>query len=399
MKQSTLVRAFVLLLVAGGFAAAGWQLMQTAPKSSRERPQAPTPLLDVIDSRADRYPVELAAAGTVTSAYELEIRPQVGGRIATMHPEFEPGGRIPAGMPIVEIEADDYRLALEAAEADVAKARATAALEQGRSVVAREELDSLKGSLEVDATSRALALRRPQRRQVEADLVTAENRVSQARLDLDRTAVSLPFDVIVLERARVAGEVVAARELVGRVTRADRYWIELRTQPAQLARLRLPRDGMPGARVAVLHDGETFAGEIVRIRADLAGDSRLAGVIAEIAVDPENRHRLLLGSYVEARIDAGFIDDAVAVPRRAVGDNGRVWVLDGDGLLQVRQADVVWQAAQRLMLSVKTLHTGDRVVVSRISGLVPGAAVRTRTVDPDSGRPRADDLSPGRTNG
>ena len=107
MKQSTLVRAFVLLLVAGGFAAAGWQLMQTAPKSSRERPQAPTPLLDVIDSRADRYPVELAAAGTVTSAYELEIRPQVGGRIATMHPEFEPGGRIPAGMPIVEIEADD----------------------------------------------------------------------------------------------------------------------------------------------------------------------------------------------------------------------------------------------------------------------------------------------------
>ena len=31
------------------------------------------------------------------------------------------------------------------------------------------------------------------------------------------------------------------------------------------------------------------------------------------------------------------------------------------------------------------LQAGDRVVISRISGLVPGAAVRSRVIDPETG--------------
>ena len=90
-------------------------------------------------------------------------------------------------------------------------------------VVAREELQSLQGSLNVDAESKALALRKPQLRQVEAELAAARNRLQRAELDLARTEITLPFDVVVLQRSRVTGEVVAARELVGQVSRADEY--------------------------------------------------------------------------------------------------------------------------------------------------------------------------------
>ncbi|MCB1923466.1 MAG: efflux RND transporter periplasmic adaptor subunit [Gammaproteobacteria bacterium] len=399
MNRVVIARLALFLLIAGGFAFAVWQLLETAPKSSRERPPAPKALVDVVATRAERHAVELHAAGTVSSAYELEIRPQVGGRIARLHPEFEPGGRIVAGETIVEIDAADYRIALAAAEAEVAKARATVTLEQGRRVVAREELDSLKGSLQIDATSQALALRKPQLRQVEADLATAENRVRQAQLDLERTTFSLPYDVLVLERARVAGEVVAARELVGRVTRADRYWLDLRTQPDQISRLRVANAQTPGARVSLRHNGDIIHGQLVRIRADLADDSRLAGLIAEIPVDDATRMQLLLGSYVEASIDAGFIDGAIAVPRRAVGDNARVWVVDADDTLQIRQADVLWESAQQLLLSPSTLQAGDRIIVSRVSGLVPGANVRWREVDTDTGRPLEDSATPAPGNG
>jgi multidrug efflux pump subunit AcrA (membrane-fusion protein) len=122
-------------------------------------------------------------------------------------------------------------------------------------------------------------------------------------------------------------------------------------------------------------------GEIVRIRADVASNSRLAGVIVEIPVDREIRKRLLIGSFVEARIDAGRIDGAIRVPRRALRDNGRVWVVDSDSLLQVRNADVLWENDQSLLLSPVDLQPGDRIVVSRVTGMVPGAEARVRPLD------------------
>lgn len=386
MSSRWLTRALVFALLAGGFALAGWQLLQTAPQSKRERPAAPTPLVDVIDSTPRNHSLTLTAAGPVTSAYELEIRPQVGGRIAELHADFEPGGRIPAGSTLLQIEPDDYRLALQAAEAEIAKAQAAIALEQGRRVVAREELETLKGSVDIDAASSALALRKPQLRQVQAELAAAENRLAQAKLDLERTRVSLPFDLVVLERTRVAGEVVAARELIGRVTRADEYWVELRTSPLMLNRI-AARDGeSPGSRVLVRSDDALFEGEVVRIRADLASASRLAGVIAAVPVDRSAARHLLLGSFVQAEIAAGNMPQAIAVPRRAVRDNARLWVVDGQGRLQVREAQVVWESGQDLLLHKDTLMTGDRVVVSRVSGMVPGALVRSRAVDPGTGR-------------
>ena len=68
-------------------------------------------------------------------------------------------------------------------------------------------------------------------------------------------------------------------------------------------------------------------------------------------------------------IDAGRIDRAIRVPRRALRDNGRVWVVDADERLQVRAAEVVWESGQRLLLQADSLQAGDRVVVSRVSGL------------------------------
>lgn len=386
MKSTMLARLLVLVLVATGFGLLVWNLLSSAPQSKRERPAAPVALVDVIDSQTADFPLTLNAAGTVVSAFELEVRPQVGGKILSLHADFEPGGKIPAGNTILQIEPDEYVLAVTAAEAEVAKARASLALEKGRRVVAREELDILQGSIKIDPTSQALALRKPQLRQVMAELGVAENQLKRAQLDLRRTELRLPYDVLVLERTRVSGEVVAARELIGRVTRADEYWVELRTQPYLLERLNARTSESKGSRV-VIHDGtHNFAGEVVRIRADLAPGSRLGGVIAAIPAENAAGERLLLGSYVQAEIQAGAMERVIQAPRRAVHDNQRIWVVDATGILQVRKATIAWESGQRLLLHGESLQTGDRVVVSRVSGLIPGAQVRSRTVDPDSGK-------------
>ncbi len=395
MKSTTLARLVVFAALAVGFVFIGWQLLQTAPTSKRERPTAPTPLVDVIDSSPNAYPLTLEAAGTVGSALQLEIRPQVGGRIVQMHPDFEPGGHIAANTQVLQIERADYELAVDAAKAEIAKAQADMALEKGRRVVAQEELASLGGSLKFDAESEALALRQPQLRQVQAELEAARNQLEQAELDLQRTTLSLPYDVIVLERVRVTGEVVAARELVGRVARADEYWIELRSLPARIAYLKARSNGAPGSTVRVqTHDGEVL-GEIIRIRADLAADSRLAGAIASVPIDAQSRDKLLLGSYVEATIEAGDMPQVIKVPRRALRDNRKVWVVDAEDRLQVRAAEVRWESGQHFLLDVNTVEPGDRVVVSRIGGLITGAQVRSRQVDVETGELLDDAASEG----
>jgi RND family efflux transporter MFP subunit len=379
MTRTRIARGLLFVLITAGFSALVWQLLQSAPQSNRERPPTPLPLVDVVPATPGSHSVDVRAAGTVRSAFELAVRPQVGGRIVALHPDFEPGGQIAAGSTLVAIDPADYRLEIAAAEAEVAKALAAKALEQGRRVVAREELASLGGSLEFDRDSQGLALREPQLRQVQAELAAARNRLQRAQLDLERTRLTLPYDVIVLERERVSDEIVAARERIGRVSRADTYWVELSLSPDTLPRLRARSPDQPGSAVSIRHAGATVNGEIVRIRADVASGSRLAGVIAEIPVGPETRKRLLIGSFVEARIDAGRIDGAIRVPRRALRDNGRVWVVDGGGRLQVRGAEALWENEQSLLLSPAALQPGDRIVVSRVSGMVPGAEVRVRT--------------------
>lgn len=385
MKKTTVARLLLLLVIGGGFGVMIWELLVSAPQSKRTRPDAPMPLVDVVASQPRDYPLSLQASGTLGSALELDVRPQVGGRIERLHIDFEPGGRIPAGEVLVAIEETDYQLAVAAAEAEVAKARAALAIEQGRRVVAREELDILQGSVDIDATSRELALRKPQLQQVRAELQAAQNELQQAQLELQRTGLTLPFDVIVVERSRVAGEVVAARELVGRVARADEFWLELRVQPQVLARIRARSDQTPGSLVVVNDKGERFEGEVVRIRPQLATGSRLAGVIVAIPTASLPAGRLLLGSYLEAEIDAGRLERHVRVPRRALRDNDRVWVVDTDGTLQVRTTELSWESGQAIFLDPDTLQPGDRVVISRVTGMVPGAKVRSRMIDPETG--------------
>lgn len=396
MTRTTIARLAMLTLLVAAFAAAGWQLLSSAPESKRERPPTPVPLIDVVPTEAGDRQLRLTTSGTVISAQELDIRPEVGGRIQALHVDFEPGGRIAAGETLVEIAQDEYRLAVSAAQADIAKAEATVALERGRRVVAREELDFLQGSVKVDAASQALALRKPQLRQVQAELAVAQNQLQRAELDLARTQIALPFDVVVLARERVANEVVAARELIGRVTRADQVWLEMRVQPGVLRHVRAHSAAGPGSRV-VLPDGGPV-GEVMRIRADLAEGSRLAGVIAAFSVTDDTREALLLGSYVRAAIEGGVLDEVITVPRRALRDNDRLWVVDRDGALQVRRARVAWESGQQLFLAPDGasdgLQPGDQVVVSRIDGLVPGTAVRQRLIDAATGRPLATTQAP-----
>ena len=119
--------AVALAIVAGSVALAIFLISLAPEPESRELPpQIPFVLTGTATASPGAIPV--FGAGTVRPAREVNIAPQVGGKVASVNPAFLSGGRVEAGQTLFEIEDQDYRYQVEIARADVA-ARQVALLE------------------------------------------------------------------------------------------------------------------------------------------------------------------------------------------------------------------------------------------------------------------------------
>jgi len=382
MNKTNLLRLLLLGLVIG-LAAMGVKLiLESEPPRRAERPPAAPPLVDVLTLQPGTHVLRSTVHGSIAAMHALHVRPEVGGKLLSLQAAFEPGGLIPAGETLYELDPTDYQLQVNAAKAALAKARAEVEIEQGKRKVASEELRLLEGSVKLDDASRELALRAPQLKQVRAEVLQAQNTLEEANTRLQRTSGRLEQDAVVLSRDKVPGEILAARDSIGQVARADRFWAELQVPVPLLSRIQSRTADRPGSRVQVLSQGQIYPAEVTRIRAQLNDSSRLAGVLAEVQDPlgrlPANRDRppLLIGSYVEARIELGTLDHAVAIPRAALHDNSRVWLVDGENRLQVRTVEPLHLGPDMAYLA--PLDAGERVLTGSPAGLVPGSEVRTR---------------------
>ncbi len=376
------------LALAGGFAYGVMTLLETPPPVTGERPAAEPPAVQVTGLAARDHEVRLTALGTVRASVEAVIRTEVAGRVVSVHPDFQPGGLIPAGDPIVTLDQSSYRLALIEAEAELAQARAALDIEQGQQKIAREEMELLSGSVEFDEASLALTLRQPQLRQAQATIRAAEVAVSRARSDIAKTTLTLPYDAIVLEPTTTTADLLVANAEAGRVARADEYWVEVRLPAGDLARL-VPRG--PGGRIGsvaeiTLADGSRYMGDVLRILPDLAEGTRLGAALVSVG-DPirrdgdAGRAPLLIGALVDVSIEAGVIPDAVRVPRDAIAQDGTVLVVDATDRVAVRTPQPRWQEEDTVLVS-DVFQPGDRLVTSQRRGLLPGTAVTVVGEDP-----------------
>lgn len=377
-----LLKVLLLLVLAALIAWGVWWILQTPPPAKKPQAQDSTPVVQVVAAEAGDQALRLFAYGRVEAHDPIELRPQVEGRILQLHPAFEAGGLVPAGEQLVRLDDSDYQLALAAAQTALEKAEAQLAIEGGRRRVAKEELRLLADSLALDEGSRALALRAPQLREARAEVLAARNAVAQAQLQLERTRIVLPWDAIVLQRERSEGELVNRGERIGQLASASLAKITLQVAPKLLELLDTAAGDSPGNRVEIEHRGHRYPGRVKRLQKALSERTRQAALLVEIE-DPfnlEKGHRgrppLLIGSYVEARIEAGSLPNSIVIPRAQLRDNRKVWVVDAKERLQVRQVKVLFEEPDRVFAA--PLRPGDRLLRGNPAGLLPGTSVRTR---------------------
>jgi len=378
-----------IVLIVGVAAAALIASARKAPPRI-DRP-ALGPLVEVMPTEVTDVPVIVSGHGEVVARVVVDLMPQVTGQVVKIHHSLVAGGFFKAGEVLVVIDPRDYDLAVERAQAAVARAKVTLEREQAEAEVAREEWDGLHPGEEPTG----LVIREPQIRQAEAEYAASVADLNIAKLNLERTLISLPFDGVIVSESVDVGQFVGNGTRLATVYGTDFVDVRVPLDSRELVWFDVPTgQGTmgPRAEVSVKLGGRevTWSGRVTRMEAQVDQISRMIHVVVEVA-DPyqtnADHQPLLPGTFVDVSIFGRTLAGVVAIPRHAIRDGNRVWVYD-DGALRVREVEVL--RSDRLQSLVASgLDGNDLVVVSSLDAVTDGMKVR-RAGDESTGSAVAD---------
>ena len=363
-------------------------LNATAPQPERAN-AAPRPVaVFVSEAQLDTVSLTVVTQGEARPRTQINLVPQVSGRITYVNPDFIEGGFFEAGETLVRIEDADYRLAVTRAEAQVAQAEQGLAREQAESDLARSEWEQLG---EGEASS--LTLREPQLAEARAQLAAARATLQDARLDLQRTRVSAPFAGRVRSKNADLGQFVSAGTPLGEVFSTDRVQVRLPLTDYDLGLLGIPvafnaaeeGAGIPVTLSAVVAGQQrSWNAEITRTDSAIDSQTRVLYAIAEVE-DPygtaaESGSPLAVGLFLTAEIEGREVENVYVLPRAALRGENTIYVAEPGGRLSVRTVDVVTSSAESLIVS-SGVRGGEMVVISPVRGANDG--MRIQSLDND----------------
>ncbi len=400
--KSWLSKIFFLLLpvaVLAGGTGIVLLLFASAPRVERIPEERIAPVVEVVPVERGPVPRQVHAYGTVIPAREVEFVPEVAGRIIEIHESLEPGGIIPEGEVLIRIDPEEYELALSRAKGALAEAEAALDVEKGRQLVAEREWNLFGKDLPNAELGKSLALREPQLRQAEAQIASAKSVVDQAELDLRRTVIRAPFDVLVLKESVDVGQYVSPGTAIATMAGANTFWVQVSVAMDRLGAL-LEAAKTENSKVRIfsnvdsVDEATAVPARLVRQLGEVT-EGRMAQLLLEVQ-DPLHRKEsspsytpLVLNSYVRADLDAGPLEHGVTIPRRGLRENDEIWVVDGGGKVQVRDAHILWRQAEILALE-DVFEADDSIIVSPVEDLVPGMTVQSQTQTPNETAPEPD---------
>jgi RND family efflux transporter MFP subunit len=362
-----------LMLIASGGAA--WAYFQaTAPQMEKKRPQRAATSVDITTVKRTDAPSVITAMGTVMASRQVTLKARVSGDVQQLSPKFIPGARISKGDEILRLDPVDYEVKLKKAQSALETARADLAIEQGSQTIAREELRLLSETAS-DVVPTDLVLRKPQLLQAQAAVASAEADLSKARLDLERTVVTAPFNAMIINRSVNLGAHVNSQESLVTIVGTDEYWIEAVIPVERMKLLDFRRDGGCPAVIRSQAGSGTWRGRAVRTTGQVSETSRMATVIVAVT-DPlglqsENGSPpLILGDYVNVDIQGRSFEAVVELPRMALHDGNTVWIYD-NGTLEIRSVALTWKQGDTIYIG-DGLASGESVIVSDLPMPVEG---------------------------
>ncbi len=328
--------------------------------------------VDAVDISPQPYRIRFSSTGVVQARTEVEIVPQVSGRVVEVAAAFDDGGVFAADEILFRVEKEDFLLEERRLEADVARAGTALELERARAQTSIRDWRRLND----DRTAPPLVKREPQLREAEMNLRAAEAQLDKARLQSKRADFRLPAAGRVLESRIAPGQFVQAGVSYGRVFYFEDLEVLASLDDRQLNWLYGSRD--PEITVTATFLGETITSRarLDRGAASLDPDTRFASVRFSLG---EASASLLPGVFVQLDILGPTHQGISRIPLEAVQQGGHLWLVDDESRLRRHTPQILYRAPDHLAL--RGLEGSTRVLTTRLPGAVEGARVKRRGED------------------
>ncbi|NVD07719.1 HlyD family secretion protein [Vibrio sp. JPW-9-11-11] len=385
----------------------------------------------------ETIPLELRAMapiaigfGKITPKVEWKAIAEVTGKVVYRHPKLEKGQILTAGTEILRIDPLDYELKLVQAQADYKSAQTslaklsqeesnlkqTLSIERNRLEIANKELErklnlrkkGLTSQSDVDQQQQSalsqrklvqdienqIALMPDEKRVAQALVKVNASKVEEAERSLNKTIVTLPYDLRIadvdIEQDQVVNmqqTMVTAHGMNVMEVEAQLSIHDMQTLAASIGDIRRDESGIPQPDMTFINASiELSSGNLIaswpakvsRISETVDPSQATAGVILEINqdyrhLDPTNVPPLVNGMFVRAVIE-GQANPSWVIPERALhGD--KVYLMASDDTLRMKTVDVLYRRDNQVVIDGE-FEQGQRLILNDLLPAIEGMSLK-----------------------
>ncbi len=370
-----LTAIFIIIIGIAGFKT----LKAGKQEIEKQKPVITLPLVRTITVVTGPMDIVITGQGTVVPDREIQLVPQVDGRIVQVSENLVNGGRFAKGDLLLAIDPADYDIARTLAEARVREAESLFKIAQEESAAAINEWHRHNP----DAPPPPLVAKTPQTDAARAKLAAERASLKAARLNLERTRLIAPFNGRVASKEIDPGQYVTPGQTLATLHGTDGAEIAIPLEDADLFWIDIPgftTDSATGSaaevRAVVAGEKITWQGRIVRTegRIDLA--TRMHQVVVRVDAPYASLPPLAAGQFATVRIFGKTISRATVIPRAALHDGNIVWRVDPEEhRLWFQKVNIARRDYAGVILQDSLAH-GDRIVTSPLKTVTHGMKVR-----------------------
>lgn len=336
----------------------------------------PPPAVDVARVAAESVTLWDGFTGRIAAPESVELRPRVSGYIDSV--AFGEGEMVHQGDLLFRIDPRPYQARVNAAKADLSRARSQLSLARSESERAQHLLDSRAISREeYDQRASAMATAR-------SAVLAAEAELDSAQLNLSYTEIRSPIDGRVSRAFVTRGNLAASDQtLLTRVVSVDPVYVyfESDEQSAMSTLNRLGDGPLPTVKVSLTGD-DSFPHRaqinFIDNRLDAStGTLQYRAVMA----NPDGQFRP--GQFARVQMPVADLDQALLVDQKAVltdQDRRYVYVVGDDNTVSRRDIQP-GRRSNGLLVVRDGLKPGERIIVNGVQKvMMPGMKVAPELV-------------------
>ncbi len=371
----------VILIALGAFGMI--KLTESKPEMKKRNMAAPLPMVRTMVVETASKSMVIEGEGTVRPLREIDLAPQVSGKVVYLSPSMINGGAFKKGETLLRIEPEDYRLAVVLQESKVKNSQSLLKQAEEETAAAKDEwrqlyLDDGKQT----KVPPPLVLKQPQLAAAKAKLAADKADLKNAHLALERTVIKAPFNGRVEVEDVGLDQYVRAGEKLATLYSTDVVEIVVPLEDETLFWFHVPGftpgkgPGAP-ATIRARFAGRdcTWEGRVVRAEGKMDERTRMVRVVVRVEKPYATKPPLAVGLFVRVEIKGRNLPNLAILPRSALHQGDTVWVVDQNDRIQFRKVQVARIEGEQVQVK-SGLENGERVAISPLKTVTNGMMVR-----------------------